>query len=1278
MDSQWIPPSPRFAIQDDRVPTPSPFPSRSPHKRHTSTAKVLDPLLSHLSSTSALEALESSDAANWSSQDGLYRTITAASQSERALAIRAASAAKQLEEWQRELQEWQWPSSCNGFEAPDHMISYADFEQASGKEQGSGAIKHIEDAYAIVQEYWGSLPAQTVLAHQKRIDEIRDAMDALELNELKTHVRDAHLVSTSRQPPPMSSNHYGVETFSYNSLDDFTAVITTIVMQALPVISRLECLLRVWGIRLTVLRVVPGFVGAIYQTQQEMIAAWRTLGHSDNNKDGLPITRPFVLGLKARLESQIRDLGRRLDYMLDTLEGLQDTLPSVWIDDMEQLEIDFANWVIEAERFVVDLELSTREDSLGWHEGSMEEQTSSPKWTSSGMEKRILTAFDGQDIPSDPVTGELDHQALDGSTSTSDLSLEQDHLSLPDGVMYGHDSGHSSFSHQPLPLNLQHHRNHSNAISDFSSESSCPGSATSDYFSNMSSPEIQDASKTEYFGVGSPVEVTTPGFLRRQSKESDQTVSRQSSQRTARGDRLLSAITSPALSRASTVIPGRTIDEDENQATTTAGAERQSPNMAAGNASQDAEFIVALKDLSPTPPIPTKSRHRFEEFTDLSPGNTPAKVIRRRTADSADAPIIPPAQAGQTATASPTKSTDEELEARISSILTDIPANIRLTRGLDANLDRIGQSPGSRNSKFIKKLPTPRLMRSQTAISSPPAMTLTPANQKTARAQNGESEIKLYHLHQLGKEAPIKLFVRLVGEGGERVMVRIGGGWADLAEYLKEYAIHHGRRTVSDGRFEIEGLPYSQSSSPVTKSGSLSNNHIPRSRPGSPSAERSTPVVSSAKRRFSTGVANLPSTPEISPDHSTDTRPTSRDSNASSTGSWTGDDSPSLGLAGPKSRKATVSPNKQAWVDTMIEKARSGSSEKKKGTRNAFGDLGIMGGTKRLLLKREKEAVVWIRLDNDQVRFTVIPERGSQVWAVLSIVRLPFRYLNNTLKLSTPSQESIFEDYVIQSATPNNTINLQVSLTHLNRALRSALTALTASLRLTKKDNIPLLSLTILTNTLTSFRPPAPSLEPQLLPSDSGYQAGVNDDSVSFADGLGPNTTFSHDRETTITQSIPVTVLAPASVANIHEPRCREPDVHILLPPLLQLKSISERFTRLALPAAKGNTSSITSESSSIRLTISASPYGELKLGVQTSALKIESQWSGLTNPELDPGQVDGGEEGVRDHASTKFKERARDEAWATVRVEGRDWGRVLGVGRLGGRVVACELDVVR
>ena len=130
-----------------------------------------------------------------------------------------------------------------------------------------------------------------------------------------------------------------------------------------------------------------------------------------------------------------------------------------------------------------------------------------------------------------------------------------------------------------------------------------------------------------------------------------------------------------------------------------------------------------------------------------------------------------------------------------------------------------------------------------------------------------------------------------------------------------------------------------------------------------------------------------------------------------------------------------------------------------------------------------------------------------------------------------------------------------------------------------------------------------------------------------------------------------------------------------MLPPLLQLKAISERFTKLALStsssASRGRASDAPASQS--RLTLSANAHGVLRIGVETPALKIESKWQGLTNPELDPEQVEGGEEGVRGHASTKMKEREGDEAWSVVRVEGRDWGRVLGVGRLGGRVIACE-----
>ncbi|KAL2039052.1 hypothetical protein N7G274_008101 [Stereocaulon virgatum] len=297
---------------------------------------------------------------------------------------------------------------------------------------------------------------------------------------------------------------------------------------------------------------------------------------------------------------------------------------------------------------------------------------------------------------------------------------------------------------------------------------------------------------------------------------------------------------------------------------------------------------------------------------------------------------------------------------------------------------------------------------------------------------------------------------------------------------------------------------------------------------------------------------------------------------------------------------------------------------------------------------------VWLQLNNEQLRFTVVPEQGSQVWAVLAI-------------------DTIFETYNIQSAVENNTINLRIPLAPLLRALRSAVNASSVSIRLTKKDNVPLLSLTIITNSLTASRPATSITTTTLNPDNAPFPEEFSaNDSFGEANAAG---FISHDRERTITQDIPVMVLAATTVASIHEPQCPQPDVHIMLPPLLQLKAISERFTKLALTTSSSGARdrrAADAPASSSRLILSANAHGVLRIGVETSALKIESKWEGLTNPELDPQQVEGGEEGVRGHASTKMKEREGEEAWSVVRVEGRDWGRVLGVGRLGGRVIAC------
>ncbi|GAB7335983.1 hypothetical protein MBLNU13_g08222t1 [Cladosporium sp. NU13] len=294
--------------------------------------------------------------------------------------------------------------------------------------------------------------------------------------------------------------------------------------------------------------------------------------------------------------------------------------------------------------------------------------------------------------------------------------------------------------------------------------------------------------------------------------------------------------------------------------------------------------------------------------------------------------------------------------------------------------------------------------------------------------------------------------------------------------------------------------------------------------------------------------------------------------------------------------------------------------------------------------------IAWLRLDDHDVRFTVIPEKGTQVWAVLS-------------------KDTIFDGYTCQSAAENNTINLEVPLAPLQRALKSAQNAITANIRLTKKDNIPLLSLTIKTSTINSA---------STFNNRDGNPESTGDEFSSTDDFREGSIDFfsRQDRETIVTQDVPIRVLAATSVEGLHEPRCREPDVHVTLPNLLQLKSISDRFTKLAMSTKSGGRGGF-SGAGGPRLELSANMHGCLRLALNTDAMRINSLWTGLENPELDPEMNGDGPEGIANHPSTRMKalgdsQGQSEDGWATVRLDGKDWGKVLSVGRLGGRVIAC------
>lgn len=139
---------------------------------------------------------------------------------------------------------------------------------------------------------------------------------------------------------------------------------------------------------------------------------------------------------------------------------------------------------------------------------------------------------------------------------------------------------------------------------------------------------------------------------------------------------------------------------------------------------------------------------------------------------------------------------------------------------------------------------------------------------------------------------------------------------------------------------------------------------------------------------------------------------------------------------------------------------------------------------------------------------------------------------------------------------------------------------------------------------------------------------------------------------TLVTQEIPVRVLPPAAVENIHEPKAPDANVHIYLPPLQQLRALTDRMNKLS-------SLSLSSEHA-FKLTLAANMAGEFRMGVKGSEVAVESRWQNLENPVLidaDPS-----------HPNT-MRDKTR---WEEVRVDGREWAKVLKVAPLAKRVVAC------
>ncbi|KAJ5778873.1 Hus1-like protein [Penicillium paradoxum] len=314
--------------------------------------------------------------------------------------------------------------------------------------------------------------------------------------------------------------------------------------------------------------------------------------------------------------------------------------------------------------------------------------------------------------------------------------------------------------------------------------------------------------------------------------------------------------------------------------------------------------------------------------------------------------------------------------------------------------------------------------------------------------------------------------------------------------------------------------------------------------------------------------------------------------------------------------------------------------------------------------------VCWMRLEPDVVRFTIIPDQGTQVWASIPV-------------------GTIFDNTTYELESNSDAINMEVNISVLNRALRSCWGSAHAQIRLTKKDRTPLLALTVLSSEWT---------DGNMALATSNDQFDPNDDpaATNSADTIGDR--GPRERQTWITQEIPIKILHETAVEGLHEPHCPDPEVHIILPNLAHLKSISDRFTKLASTDTKSRQPDIMaadapgmhstsfstnagatalSTNSSPKLELSANMHGSLRLAIATDELRIASVWSDLVNPPLDPTQMSQEQMSQLPSELNRMREaREGDESgWAKVRIDGKDWSRVLSIGRLSPKVVACELS---
>ncbi|EED19272.1 GAS2 domain protein [Talaromyces stipitatus ATCC 10500] len=375
-----------LSIPTVRIPPPpsAHSPLRSPKRRQRLPVDE-DPLLGKLSPDTILDALAAINAVATNegyAKDLLTRSISQASAEDRLLGTRAAITAKKLREWLKELQAWQWPKG--------HDIQH-----------GKGFMSPSKDTMNDTTEFWGSLPAQLVVEHEARLEQIRDGIDSLNVDELKEHIMNVHVPGRSRPSSAHSAlSAISAPPFTHIQLSDFTAVITATILRALPTLARLNMLLETWTVRLLVLRQIPDLLSSLDAARTSLDSALLITQESRLNK------RYSMIDFTSKREELAELIGTaasRMDTVLDALEGREDSIPETWIDKMDALETNFTTWIQLAEKMTIERAWAFSELKVA-QQATIEDE---------GLQRNVPA----MDQPGEDATEEEVHDHVDDSSS---------------------------------------------------------------------------------------------------------------------------------------------------------------------------------------------------------------------------------------------------------------------------------------------------------------------------------------------------------------------------------------------------------------------------------------------------------------------------------------------------------------------------------------------------------------------------------------------------------------------------------------------------------------------------------------------------------------------------------------------------------------------------------------------------------------------------------------------------------------------------------------------